>query len=250
MRNLRTVLYLLTLVGAATFFACSNSGNGPTGGNGNTIPGGTFAFKAGNTFHFDEWSLDSNSNRIPVTHELIRQVIVDTAMTYQGKTGVAMAIDTVTDTSGNFISNDTTYYYTDGQAISVYGFISRIIYQYSNGAASVSPKWNMMVDAGNTTGWLTDTTTANVSGVNGTEQTNGKDTGNVYITIAGNSLTADHAVHHGTISAGILGSTQILLNVYAVYSPTVIASMIASPTKFASVNVNGVEIELSSYVVK
>lgn len=244
MRNLRMAVYLCALVSVVTFFACSSSNNNPTSSN---TGNGTFTFAVGDTFHFSQWKTDANNKAIPTTHVLIKEVVVKSGVTIGGQSNVYMAIDTTTDTTGRFITYDTVYYYTDGTSISVYGLIAKLIYQYSNGGISVPPKWNKMIDAGNTGGWLTDTTTATISGITGTEQTNGKDTGMATIQVGSTAMNADEAVHHGTISAGIAGTAQILLYAYATYTPTVIARYVAASTTFAGSPVDGVILQLDSY---
>ncbi|HET7153134.1 MAG TPA: hypothetical protein VFJ29_05155, partial [Candidatus Kapabacteria bacterium] len=222
--------------------------NNPTGSNNNNNNGTTFAFVVGDTFYFDQWQLDANGNKIAATHEKLRQIIASTGLQYQGKSGVTMAIDSVTDTTGQGISADTTYYSTEGSSISVYGLVAKLVAQYSNNQVVITPVWNKMIDVGNTSGWLTDSTATTYSGYPATEVIHGKDTGNVNITVGANTLTTDYAIHHGSVTVSI-ASAPITLHVYASTNPSVLVKSVADPTKVLGTPYNGIDLELSSYSV-
>jgi hypothetical protein len=228
---MRLSIVSVLLVGAAAAFvlsesSCKSSSSNPVNPTDTTKKEvTTFGFKVGATYQFLWFQVNDSSHTIDSTQKLVFERIVATGLTYDGKTGVVMAIDSIVPLHTTGITFDTVYYWTDGRALAQYGFVASLVKVFSNGLLSVTPKWNTLVDT--LPFWTTDTTTAMFGTVLAQETTTAVDQGVQHDSLAGKNLRVRAAEHSGKVIIPF-GTVNFPFSVSCSYDPTAVLLMVAA----------------------
>ena len=231
--------------------ACKNSNNAV-----GSVQTPSFTFQVGSNFQFQQWKLDQNGNRIDSTLQYIHETFIDSMFSIGGFHNAYVVLDSTFDsTNSTFILSDSVYYTTSGSEISEFKLLSTILNTYAPGKFSDIPiKWNLLMDAGNTNGWLMDTSsftlplgtyTANI-----TDTLDGKYLYDTTIVLHGDTIRADHAVLIGPLWANTITSTQAQILIYIAENPAVIVKWIVEPIQSQSIGLAfpGLERDLDKIV--
>ena len=256
MTTTRIFTLVCAVLSVVFLFAC-NENSSPvstlnTGGSPQGRGSQTFVFALGDEFVYQQFSIDSTGTKTPTSelHEYFASTL-----SIHGKSNVFLVIDS-TFTTGALASIDTAYYYTDGTSVAVYGLIASYmtssLNMFSNlfGTGSIfttTPKWDVIIDAGNHFGWTIDTSISSLTldsipvlgqiTIPITVDLNGTDIGDTTITTNETSLTCDQSYGTGSLNfnfnALILsytGSAPLNSHYYMAYSPTCISKATNLPT--------------------
>ncbi|HZV12306.1 MAG TPA: hypothetical protein VFA55_03760 [Candidatus Kapabacteria bacterium] len=251
MNRIHTITILAALACAALYIACNSNSNSPTSNN--NTGGHTFAFTVGSTAQYNQWTLDSTGAKMQSSEQLVHETIIASGFTIAGVSGAYLVVDTIFngDTIGTVASVDSVYTTTNGTTISQYGIVAKNAYTYSGGIINIPLHWNMVVDQGNTGGWVVDSSDTMISGSSITEKTNGKDMGDTTIMAGGSSLLSNHTQLNGSITITGFGTAPVKIDIYTSYTnPSAPSKYVVAPTKLSSYNIPGSERDLISWTVK